>query len=135
MANMQPASRIEAFQVTTPAGTAKASPLVTDLGLDVGQVLHVDIEIPPGHAGLTGIQLRIAGGQVIPLTPGTYLVGDGRTFEWNLTDQLDSGAWQAYTYNTDIYDHSHNVTFSILDFGSAGVAGANLPLTATPQLV
>ncbi len=134
MGNVIPATRVEAFSVTVPASTPQATPQVTPLTMRESDVVHVEIDVPPGHNGLTGIQLRIAGGQVLPLTPGQFLVLNNRVFERNLTAQLNSGAWQAYTYNIDVYPHVFYVSFAVVDFGPGSSADTAEPLPPTPVI-
>lgn len=115
MAQLLPANRIEVFQVTTPAGTLEASPLETDTSWSPGTLVRIEVRIPDGHAGLTGIAFAVAHGQVIPATFKTFITGNRTELGWDLTGQLDSGAWSTFTYNTDIFAHTHEVHYFVLD--------------------
>lgn len=108
-----PATSVQVFTVTCPAGTPLVAPVVQETTFPIGEVVHLEVDVPTGHAGVTGLQLRIAGGQAIPLTQGSWLIGDGQTFAYDLTGYLDSGYWAAYMYNTGIYDHSWQIRYSI----------------------
>lgn len=106
-----PANHVEVFEVTVPAGTPIASPTTADLDLPLADVLGVDIVIPDGHAGLTGIQLLLSGGPALPSVAGTYFRGNDETIAMTLTDQLDAGSWSAAVYNLDSFDHTFDVRF------------------------
>lgn len=116
---MTVANRIESFDITVPAGTPKAAPVTTDVSFPDGKLQRVEIDVPDGHAGLTGIQLLGAKGQVIPYTTGAFLVANDHAFGWDLVGQLDSGSFQVRCFNTDIYPHGFSIRFSVLDFGYA----------------
>lgn len=105
------AQEIREFAVLIPAGTAKASPLVTDISFPSREVISVSWRVPPGPSGLMGWALTSAGTPVIPIQPGTYIVTDDQSATWNLSGYLNSGNWQVSGYNTGLYDHTVYLTF------------------------
>lgn len=105
------ASEIHAFDVTVPAGTAKASPQQTDMLMPTRVVQAVDVRIPPGARGTVGWALGSKGVAVLPREAGTYIVDDDTTISWPLEDQFTSGAWQLIAYNTGRYPHTLYVVF------------------------
>lgn len=124
-----PAQRVEAFTVATPKGTAKASFRTTSLTFTEGQVIWVEIVIPTGHIGQTGIALAYGGQQVIPEATGTYIVSNGETVHWDLEAYPTGDRWQARTYNLDpVNAHSHYLRFGIREL----VAPDNTPVTVAP---
>ena len=129
------ANRIESFDVSVPAGTSKASPQLTDVSFPDGVLVRVELDVPAGHVGLTGIQILAAHGQMIPYTFGAFLVADNHDFQWDLTGQIDTGSFQVNAYNTDVFDHSFHLRFSVLDFAYVSGAASTPPLAATPALV
>lgn len=127
-----PAQRVEAFTVSTPRNTAKATPKVTALAFTEGVVIWVEIVIPTGHIGQTGIALAYGGQQVIPEGVGAFVVSNGETIHWDLADYPTGAQWQARTYNLDPTNgHSHYLRFGIREF----VAPDNAPVTVTPLLI
>lgn len=132
---MPAVNRVEAFAVTVTANTAKASASTTDVSFPDGVVQRIELDVPNGHNGFTGIQILAALGQVIPFTKGAFLVADGHDFGWDMIGQIDTGSWQAKTYNTDVYDHTFYLRFSVLDFGYLTVATPPVAPVVTPVLV
>lgn len=132
---MPVANRIESFDVTVTAGTAKASAATTDVSFADGLVQRIELDVPPGHTGHTGIQILGAKGQLIPFTFGTFLVADDHDFGWDLVGVIDTGSFQVKAYNTDIYDHTFYLRFSVLDFGYAEPGPAIAALPPVPALV
>lgn len=127
-----PAQRVEAFSVSTPRNTTKAAFRTTALAFTDGVVVWVEIVIPTGHIGQTGIALAYGGQQVIPEATGAYIVSNGETVHWGLEDFPTGGQWQARTYNLDPTNgHSHYLRFGIREF----VAPDNAPVTVPPLLI
>jgi hypothetical protein len=115
------AQEIREFAVLVPAGTAKTSPLVSDISFPERAVIAVSWRVPPGPSGLMGWALTSAGTPVIPIQQGTYVVTDNQSATWPLEGYLDSGNWQVTAYNLGLYDHTVYLTF-LLDLpGSVSV--------------
>lgn len=134
MAQLLPANRIEVFDVTVAAGVTATAPTETATAFASGIVTRVEITIPNGHAGLTGIRLAVAHGVVIPNNTGAWIVGNATELGYDLVGQLDSGAWSAFTYNTDVYAHTFHVRFAVLDEYLLETPTAPAPVV-TPVLV
>lgn len=133
MANTQPASRVEAFDVTIPAGTTAANPLEVATAWSPGELVGVEIVIPDGHNGLTGMRLLLAHAQAIPHTIGAWLIGNDDTLEYNILGLPNTGAWSVLGYNTDIFDHMFHVRYLVADFNYLPAATIGTPPT-TPVL-
>lgn len=102
---------VEVFQVTCPAGTAKASAIEVDISFDPAEVEVIEIHWPAGHASKTGIALALAHQVVIPNTRGNYILGNDQTRLYNTQKYPHTGHWSAFVYNTDVYDHYWQVSF------------------------
>lgn len=127
------AAEYRTFTVTVPAGTVQASPVTVALTMPARVVRSVRIRFPPGPNGTTGIRLGAAGVQLVPWNTGAWLVGNDEVIDWPLEGQIDSGAWQAFGYNTGVNAHTVYVTFG-LDMvpGAGGVGQLGTPLVITP---
>lgn len=93
-------------EVSVPAGTTEANPQRTRLSLIRARLVRVEIMVPPGHRGETGIRLELDGGVIIPFDRSEWLVMDGETFDTETPWDLPSGRLDAVTFNTDIVAHS-----------------------------
>lgn len=100
------AHQIRRFEVTVPAGTPKAAPIVADISFPVMRLLRVDWHLPPGCATVVGFFLSMGGVQVQPLPAGTFVTGEGVSGSWALDDAPDSGGWQLAAYNTGGHPHT-----------------------------
>lgn len=99
------ALRVYQFTVTIPADTPKSAPATTDLSIDNWDLEMLDLEVPPGPAGLMGFYVANNGVQWIPQGDGEWLVWDDVQKSWPFTDQPNASGWQIVGYNTGAYDH------------------------------
>lgn len=100
------AERFQFFSVVAPANTPKASPVTVSTRFNPGTVEQLEIVVPDGHAGDTGLQLAYAGQVVVPIDPTTFLVANDERIVWPVDGFLDGGVWSAVVFNTDVFDHT-----------------------------
>jgi hypothetical protein len=122
------ASIIERFAVIIPASTLKTAPIQVNLAMAARIVREVEIIVPPGPRGEVGFQLGSGGSQIIPFTPGQYIVTDDEIIHWPLEGQIDSGAWQLIAYNTGAFNHTLEIRFLCDPVQSAAVPLAFQPV-------
>jgi hypothetical protein len=115
MAAGTPFDRVEAFKVTVAAGVAQAAPAATDISFNPGEVVGIEIDIPDGHSGLTGLQIASAHQPIIPFTAGAFLIGNDDKIEWTMQGLPDTGNWQALCFNTDRFPHSFYIRFLVVE--------------------
>lgn len=111
-----PASRVEVFDVVVPAGTLRSAPLETPTPWQQAELVGIEIFIPDGHSGLTGIRLALAHSQAIPHTAGAWIVGNDETLKWDTAGYPNSGAWSVIAYNEDNFTHTFYVRYLVADF-------------------
>ncbi|MGH7239406.1 MAG: hypothetical protein ACREHG_04980 [Candidatus Saccharimonadales bacterium] len=121
-------SQIRGFELTIPAGTAKASPLTLDMSFPPMTVQDITVTVPPGPNGNLGIQIAAAEMQVIPWNQGEWLVPNDVVMSWEPQDYADAGSWQLIGYNTGTYDHTVWVRFSVLPVGTSSGAATSTPI-------
>lgn len=121
------AQELRTFQVTTPAGTLQAAPQVTPLTVPPRIVREVEFLVPPGPNGVLGFALGAAGQIVVPYNPNSWIVASDETVKFPLDDQIDSGAWQFFSYNIGTYAHTVYIRM-LLDLVSAGALATPSPI-------
>lgn len=107
------AQEVHQFTTVIPANTPKAALYVGQMPIQGYDVESVDIEVPPGPAGLMGFYVARSGQQWLPFEAGEFLIWDDRFDSWYLSDQPTGGGWQVVGYNLDTYDHSVVVRFHV----------------------
>lgn len=118
---------LSSFDNLIPAGTAKATPAVFDMSMAPGIVDSIEIHVPPGPNGVMGFSLAAAGQAILPTNPGQWIIASDDSFVWNLTNQIQSGAWQMLGYNTGIYDHTVYIRFLTSLIGDAAPVVLSAP--------
>lgn len=98
---------------TIPAGVAQGDDVTLEIVLDNSDVLQVDLEVPPGPAGLMGFYLSNNDAPWIPRTPGEYFVWDDHHQSFPTAQYPTGAGWQVTGYNTGAYDHDVIVTFHV----------------------
>ncbi len=101
---------VEVVEPTCAHGTAKASYTTTDVAIATVYLWHMEVRIPPGHAGVTGLALVDSGHFILPFDSAgpVWLVGDDDLLQYDYNKELGNNIKLA-TYNTGIYDHTWQV--------------------------
>lgn len=126
------ADRIEWFDVSVAAGTAKASAVEVSTAFTDGVVERIELTIPDGHSGLTGIAFLQAHQQVIPHTSGAYAVGNDVEFNWPVSNFLDNGSWSVKVFNTDVFSHIFHIRFLVNENTVPGVSAVSSAAALLP---
>jgi len=103
---------IYGITITTGKGTVRYAPSVNRLYVTKGLVYKIEIDFPPGSAGLLGVAIYDGGFQVWPSTLGEWFTGDGIliSFDDVYLKETEPYVFDIYTYNEDdTYDHSVTV--------------------------
>jgi hypothetical protein len=104
-------TQVRYFDVTIPAGTPKASPLVSLIQFAPRVVTRIDWLFPHGCQGLVGIQIGARGIPVIPGSIGQFIVRSGDSAGVNLEGMHETGDWSVIGYNTGSFSHTVHLTF------------------------
>lgn len=107
------AYEIQSFTVTIPANTPKSSNFTESLAMPARVVRQIDITVPPGPRGEVGFALGASGNAVLPITAGQFIVTDNDVIHWVVENQIDSGSWTFFGYNTGSYAHTLYIVFRV----------------------
>lgn len=110
------ARRTFTTRIATPASTTEASPQATSFALPQGTLVSVEVVIPSGHAGLTGIAIDYSGEHIFPWGRGTFLAGDDEVVSLDVGFELGGSPVTIRTFNTDdTFGHDHLLRFVVTD--------------------
>jgi hypothetical protein len=108
-----PPTVIHTFDVTIPAGTAKATPLVTPTTFADNVVERIEWTFPDGCNGLVGIQIGARKVPVLPPQTDQFVVRSGSMQGIDLDGMHTTGDWSVIGYNTGQFDHTVHVQFTL----------------------
>lgn len=115
--------QLRTAKVTTALGTAQASPQSDSWNLGPVIVEELQVMIPRGHSGLTGIHVDYQGVALVPFaTPATFLVASDETITVPIGLEVGA-ALTVVTYNTDTFAHSFYLR-ALVDVFLTGDTGA-----------
>lgn len=96
--------------VTIPANTTEAEPHEEHLSLCFGTISQVFVLFPPGHAGLTHLQIFYQTRQLFPTTPGEAFTGDDTQYafseRWPILEVPHELLLRAWNEDTE---HAHTI--------------------------
>lgn len=104
-------------ETSTPANTLATSPLTTLMPIRWGIIHRVEIKIPTGHVGLTGLRIKHATILKWPTTPAVWFTGNGISIDFQVFFPVihEPFTLEIETYNTDTaIAHGHNVLIGVL---------------------
>lgn len=118
------------FQALIPAGTPLFAPVTIAVTMPVRLVRSIEWMVPPGPGGTMGWALAAAGQNIIPVNRDAWIVTDNEQRTWELTDTIESGAWQVKGYNTGLFDHTVYLRFlvDLWQDGQAAPVPAPIPV-------
>lgn len=100
------------ISVTTPPLTLPAAPLSTPPMIGDIWIDKVELQIPPGHNGLTGIYVANGSTAILPYSQvPQFLIATDELLEYDVGDQFGRSL-AVVTYNTDVLPHTHYLRIS-----------------------
>ena len=103
--------------ISTPANTALASPVRTEIRVTKGLVYKVEFYFPPGPSGLMGAAVFDGLYQAWPSTVGEYFASDDETISFDdlYVKESPPFSFQCFTYNLDTaFAHSVGVRIGLV---------------------
>lgn len=99
------------IKFTVPAGTPIAAPATVPVSFGDIFLRHINVRVPPGHNGATGLQIVSNGSFVVPWSAsGDWLIASDEQLDFPWNDEIDT-AVVVNGYNTGIYDHTFYMRF------------------------
>ena len=122
---------LQVTQPSCPAGTAIAAYTTTPAGISTALLHRVEVRIPAGHQGYTGIALLDSGHCIVPFDAEalSWLVGDNDRLSFDYGREVGSNVVLA-TYNTGTYVHAWQVRLIYTPMSAHGVSGAYVEVPA-----
>jgi hypothetical protein len=131
----QPMDQLWPLTVTVPAGTAEDNPLIVPWPLVDANLDFIDIIIPDGHSGQTGIAVYWSGTQILPWGTDTWIVANDEKVHTPINSYITVSGLSVYAYNVGQFEHSFylraHITYTttpvVSEEGTIGASTANAP--------
>lgn len=104
----------DASQVFIPAaapGNGVKQVFILNAPLGPSVVRRILITWPAGCGGQLFIRIQAGGGFAFPSAPETYLAFDDYTYDFEVSNQINSGQWAIVYYNLDYIEHDPIIVF------------------------
>ena len=119
------AARIWEIQVTVPAGTLQAAPQVTPWITEDNLINLIELEVPPGHNGLTGIRVMKGDVPLLPYNSNSFIVANAYTNSFPVNDYVPTRDVSIQAFNTGAYPHTFYLRMTVSDWDTSG--GKSVP--------
>jgi hypothetical protein len=98
---------------TVTAGTLRANPLVLPDKLGDVWCNDVNVRIPPGHCGQTGIQIEYAGVPIVPWNDANaFIIDDDKDYPFDVGMEFDQSL-TVTMFNVGTFDHTFYVRWNV----------------------
>lgn len=126
------APRLYEISFTVPAGTPKNAPVSIPWVTENNTVVDIELEIPPGHNGLTGIRVMKGDIQLLPWSAGTFITANDYVRVFPIGVYLPTTDVTLQGYNTGSFPHTFYLRMTIVDFNQPGQSNQGSPSQAIP---
>jgi len=124
--------RVYNIAFTVPAGTPQNAPFSVPWTTEDNTIQDIELEIPPGHNGLTGIRVLKGGTQLLPFSAATFIVANDYNRVFPVGVYLPTTDVTIQGYNTGAYPHTFYLRMTVTDYDHAGSGSAPAPGAALP---
>lgn len=100
------ATRIYPLQLSVPAGTLPSAPQITPWVTEDNVIVSIELEIPPGHNGLTGIRIMKGDTQLLPFASNSWIIANDYSRVFPIDDYVPTGDIKVQAYNQGSYPHA-----------------------------
>jgi hypothetical protein len=134
------ASRVYPLTLSVPAGTLPTAPQTTPFVTEDNVILTIELEVPPGHNGLTGIRVMKGDTQLLPFGANSWIIANDYSRVFPIDDYIPTGDIKVQAYNQGSYPHAFYLRMTMTDYtpltaGKSNTEGAALPLTTSSGVI
>jgi hypothetical protein len=121
--------------LTAPANTPIAAPVSVTPALETNHLERIEVDVPDGHARLTGIRFLGGGTIIVPFSQNGWIVANNHYFAIPFDDDITAGDISVQAYNTDVFPHTFYIRFVLSNRALAAadtIVSAQVPGTVAP---
>lgn len=110
------AFRTYPLTVAVPPGTLPTAPLITPWKTEDATIVSIEIVIPPGHNGLTGIRFVKGDAQILPFGINSWIIANDIFRVFPVGAFTPTGDLAVWTYNQGVYTHTFYILMTVEDY-------------------
>ena len=122
------AARIYQTQITVPAGTLPTAPMSQAWVTEDNTIADIELEIPPGHNGFTGIRVIKGDTTILPYNMGTWIIANDVSRIFPVNDYIPTGDMKIIAYNQGQYAHTFYLRMTVSDYTQPSESVAGTPI-------
>ena len=105
------------------------------VALDDAYLDKVRIIIPPGHSGLTALQIQLSGQPYWPKGADPFIRGDNEIIDYEWGDEIQENAISLLGFNADVFPHTWTLRWELTDLSTqASTATIDSPQLTIPAV-
>ncbi len=124
--------RVYDIAFTVPPGTLAAAPVSMPWVTENNTIMDIELEVPPGHNGLTGIRVMKGDTQLIPWSSGTFIIANDYNRVFPVGAYISTGDVTIQGYNTGAYPHTFFLRMTVVNYDQHLAAGQGSLSQAIP---
>lgn len=109
----QQLTRVYPLTVTVPANTLPTAPLVVPWYTEDASITDIEIQIPPGPNGTTGIRIMKGDVQLLPWGSNSWIIGNDYDRTFPIGGYLPTADIKVQAYNLGLNQHSFYLRMSV----------------------
>lgn len=111
--------RVYGITFTVPAGTTQTAPFKQTWKTEDNTIVDIELEVPPGHNGVTGIRVVKGDTQLVPWGTDTWIVANDYSRIFPVGVYLPTGDVVLQGYNNGAYPHSFYLRMMVISYDQA----------------
>ena len=127
--------RLYLHSVTVPAGTLQAAPHSEPFPLEDAYLILINLILPKGHSGYTGIRILRSGQEIVPYSNTKFIVSNDRVIPISFRSAINASGLVIQAYNTDVYDHTFYLEATITDTPPVTASALQLETVISPDVL
>lgn len=105
-------------KVSIPYSTDQSNPVKQTLEIEKGIIEYIEVEIPAGHVGLTGLYITYNTIQIVPFNKDGFIYGNNHVFHIPLDYKVNNPPYELEIIawnDDDTYPHAFGVGVMMKD--------------------
>jgi hypothetical protein len=108
--------RVYDIAFTVPPGTPANAPVSVPWVTEDNTIVDIELEVPPGHNGLTGIRVVKGSVQLIPWSAGTFIIANDYSRTFPVGAYIPTSDLTLQGYNTGAYPHTFYLRMTVVNY-------------------